>query len=353
MTSWHDVATCLADDLAISPGQAITVRDRAGRPDALNALTQVIGARGATVAVESMTNDQLLEILSDDERMSDWLEERRATAAHTHAVVVLTGLPLDECTDDRGLLALWDDARAVIDGTAEARGVPLLLAATPTTDLAATLGISLADLDSRVLPALVTPPSELARLARRYVDMLESDPLVLETPGCSLELRRGTRPWLVDDGALSDDDRRARATVVNLPAGVIYATVLEEATHGSVRLHELAGVSDVVLTFAQGSVERIEAAEGADRIRRLFADHVGEPRRVAYISIGINAALDRRLGWPIVDEHQAGAVLLSLGDNLYLGGANGSSLNADAIAVTPTLRAGGQTVVGDGRLIVP
>lgn len=351
MTSWYDVASCVADNLVIGPGQAITVRDRAGRPDALAALTDAISARGATVAVESMTNEELLQILGDDERMSDWLEDRRATAAHTHAVVVLTGLPLNECTDDRGLLALWDDARAVIDGTAEARGVPLLLAATPTTDLAATLGVSLADLDALVLPALVTPPSELARLARRYIDMLESDPLVLETPGCSLELRRGNRPWLVDDGALSDEDRRARATVVNLPAGVIYATVLEEASYGSVRLHELAGVSDVVLTFAEGRVEGIECAEGGDPIRRLFAEHVGEPRRVAYISIGINAALNRRLRWPLVDEHQAGAVLLSLGDNLYLGGSNGSSLNADAISVTPTLRAGGQTIVREGGLV--
>jgi hypothetical protein len=351
VTSWHDVANCVADDLAISPGQAITVRDRAGRPDALAALTDAIRARGATVAVESMTNEQLLEILTDDERMSDWLEERRATAAHTHAVVVLTGLPLNECTNDRGLLALWDDARAVIDGTAEARGVPLLLAATPTSELATTLGVSLADLDRRVLPALVTPPSELARLARLYIEMLESEPLVLETPGCSLELRRGTRPWLVDDGALSDEDRRARATIVNLPAGVIYATVLEEATYGSVRLHELAGVSDVVLTFAEGRVEGIDCAEGADPIHRMFAEHVGEPRRVAYLSIGINAALDRRLGWALVDEHQAGAVLLSLGDNLYLGGANGSSLNADALAISPTLRAGGHTVVGEGRLV--
>jgi leucyl aminopeptidase (aminopeptidase T) len=351
MTSWLDVARCVADDLAISPGQAITLRDRAGRPDALAALTDAIRARGATVAVESMTNEELLEILVDDDRMSDWLEERRATAADTDAVVVLTGLALNECTDDRGLLALWDDARAVIDGTAEARGVPLLLAATPTHDLAMTLGVSLADLDRQVLPSLVTPPSDLARLARAYIEMLESDPLVLETPGCSLELRRGTRPWLVDDGALSDEDRQARATVVNLPAGVIYATVLEEATYGSVRLYDLAGVSDVVLTFAEGRVEGIEAAGGADPIHRLFAEHVGEPRRVAYVSIGINAALDRRLGWPLVDEHQAGAVLLSLGDNLYLGGANGSSLNADAIAVMPRLRAGGQTIVSEGRLV--
>jgi leucyl aminopeptidase (aminopeptidase T) len=347
VTSWHDVASCVADDLAIGPGQAITVRDRAGRPDALAALTDAICARGATVAVESMTNEELLEILADDERMSDWLEERRATAAHTHAVVVLTGLPLNECTDDRGLLALWDDARAVIDGTAEA-----LLAATPTAELATTLGVSLADLDSQVLPALVTPPSELARLARLYIEMLESEPLVLETPGCSLELRRGTRPWLVDDGALSDEDRLARATILNLPAGVIYTTVLEEATYGSVRLHELAGVSDVVLTFAEGKVEGIDCLEGADLIHRMFAEHVGEPRRVAYLSIGINAALDRRLGWALVDEHQAGAVLLSLGDNLYLGGANGSSLNADALSVTPTLRAGGHTVVREGRLTI-
>ncbi len=83
----------------------------------------------------------------------------------------------------------------------------------------------------------------------------------------------------------------------------------------------------------------------------MFAEHVGEPRRVAYLSIGINAALDRRLGWALVDEHQAGAVLLALGDNLYLGGANGSSLNADALAISPTLRAGGHTVVGEGRLV--
>jgi len=140
--------------------------------------------------------------------------------------------------------------------------------------------------------------------------------------------------------------------VNNLPAGAVYTTVVEEATQGSIRISRAAEARDITLHFMGGRAMAIDAAEGKAELDALFARHSGEARRVSHVGIGLNPYLRRDIGWTLVDEHRHGNLLLAMGENRYLGGANRSSLNVDFALPAATLLADGQVIVGDGTLAV-
>ena len=93
-------------------------------------------------------------------------------------------------------------------------------------------------------------------------------------------------------------------------------------------------------------------AQGKADLDALFARHSGEARRVSHVGIGLNPHLRREIGWTLVDEHRHGNLLLAMGENRYLGGANQSSLNVDFALPTVTLLADSQVIVVDGTLVV-
>jgi hypothetical protein len=53
-----------------------------------------------------------------------------------------------------------------------------------------------------------------------------------------------------------------------------------------------------------------------------------------------------------VDEHVAGCLFISLGENRYMGGQNETSLNVDYAIPATTLVADGRMIVAAGKLVV-
>ena len=53
-----------------------------------------------------------------------------------------------------------------------------------------------------------------------------------------------------------------------------------------------------------------------------------------------------------MDEHIHGGLLISLGENRYMGGQNESSLNVDYAIPQATLLVDGQPIVQEGRVVV-
>ena len=123
---------------------------------------------------------------------------------------------------------------------------------------------------------------------------------------------RGGRPLLVDDGVVDEHDIAAGAVVSNLPAGSVYWTVLEDRTRG-------------LLETADGAVPQF------DEQGRIIGDQlIGE--RVGHVGIATNPLVISDIGWTIVDEHRAGAIFVSIGENRYMGGSNASAVNVDVVA---------------------
>jgi hypothetical protein len=106
--------------------------------------------------------------------------------------------------------------------------------------------------------------------------------------------------------------------------------VLEDRTRGEVEL-------------VDGSTLRFD-----DEGRVVDGTWGGE--RVSHLGIARNPAVTGTIGWTIVDQHRPGAVFLALGENRYMGGENESAINVDLMLASPTVVAGGITLVDNGSL---
>jgi leucyl aminopeptidase (aminopeptidase T) len=232
--------------------------------------------------------------------------------------------------------------------------LPFLLVAVATRERAKHFGQEIEELERVLLPALAATPDELQREVNRILPALADDePLVIRSRGLELRLRRGGRRWFSDEGRMPSAEQLGGAQpVLNLPAGSLYTTVIEDATTGSLYLAEAGEACDVVLHFEEGRVAGIDAAAGVEELAAMFDRHSGEPRRVSHVGIGLNPYLATTIGWPLVDEHRHGSLFIAFGENRYLGGENASSLNVDFVISDASLAVGSRAVVEGGEVVV-
>jgi hypothetical protein len=235
----------------------------------------------------------------------------------------------------------------------EARRLPYLLVAVPAGGYPGRAGAP-DPLERRLLPALAVPVGELRVAAERVLGAARvGERLTRRTaPGAEWRASLAGRPWLTDDGRIDARDRRARAHVGTLPAGAVYTTVVEESPAGVLSLPEATGARDVRLTSAGRRIVDVAAGEGRERLLGLLARHGGDPDRVGHVGVGLNPALRGFLGWPLVDDHVRGAVLVALGENRHLGGRIRSDLNVDRALPRASPAIDDRPIVERGRLVV-
>ena len=352
---WDDVAERAVLALGVAAGESIAVRDRAARPEALVAVLAALARHDLTPSLEMMPNDLLVQILREAPlaHLHGWDRHRIVDAERVAGALRLAGGDAPDLDGiDPARRAAWQQAVARVEQVIERRRVPVVVLAVPTLERARALGCDLAALDDAVLPALAVPSSVLAELTSDALAIAQtSTELVIRSPGCELTMSTAGRTWLRDVGRLTDAARAKGATVVNLPSGSIYTTVVEPSVSGTVRVDALAACRDVVLTFADGRISGIAASVGdVASVEALFDTSSGEARRISHVGIGLNPAVGAAArGWVLVEENASGSVYLALGENRYLGGANESSLNVDAVVSGGSLWAGGRHVHAAAR----
>jgi leucyl aminopeptidase (aminopeptidase T) len=351
---WRRVAARAVAGLDVQPGEFVQVRDQAGRPEVLVEMLLAVERAGATPWLEIEPPAYVRRLLAegDPARLAGWDRHRGDLIGRIDRVLVLGGEDLDLGDAPPEAIAAWQAARHRVREAEEARRLPFLLLAVPTTDRARQAGKTLAGLDAAVLPALAAEAATLRREIDRVLGRVAAGRTLTVHSGadCTLHLTLAARPWMSDDGAIDADDRARGAVVSNIPGGSIYTTVLESATHGQLCLRQAGEARDVVLRFAEGRIVEIAAASDAAALRAMFDRHSGEPRRISHIGIGLNPYLRQPLNWVLLDEHIHGALFIAFGDNRYMGGANESSLNVDYTLPDARLLVDDQVVVADGKV---
>jgi leucyl aminopeptidase (aminopeptidase T) len=320
MSTIAAVARRVADAIPTAR-HVVLVRDRCGRAEVVDAVIAELHARGLETVVEHVSNARLRDIVAgtDAEALAGWDAERAQDTARVEAVISLGGWPADLSGLPPESVTAWTAAVARVETELESRRVPMVFVAVPTIATAQALDIDLDDLDRNVFDAIAISAAELVAATAPVVAILEAaDELELVTGSGVATVRRGGRPLLVDDGVVDADDIAAGAVVSNLPAGSVYWTVLEDHTRGSV------GV-------AAGSVLHF-----GDDGRVVDGPFAGE--RVGHLGIATNPLITSDIGWTLVDEHRAGAVFVSLGENRYMGGSNASAVNVDLVAESGVVR---------------
>ena len=352
-SSASPLARRIVAGLNVQPGELIQVRDHVDRPDVLFEVLLAIDLAGATPVVDHQSPAYLNRWLAEatPDAIAQSARQRRRVLEQVDRVVSLSGGMPDFSLAVPEALAAWQQMDEELTAIEEARRLPILVVAVPSAPRAARLGMTLAALEARVMPALLLDANASRMLIGRALEAVSGSHIAIGTgDSCELHLYHGDRRWHGDDGVIDDEDRRRLTIVSNLPAGSVYTTVLEERTHGRLHLPSAPGASDVTLHFEEGRIVAIDAAHGAGALADWLDSHSGEPRRVSHIGIGLNPHLHSPIGWTLVNEHIAGALFLALGENRYMGGKNESSLNHDFALVGASLHVDGRAVVEDGNL---
>lgn len=342
------------DGLGVAEGELILVRDHTGRWDVLQEVLLTIEARGATPLPEIVTAGYLERLIASAPAsyLASWDQHRGRWMHEADRVLVLQGEPMETATSDEleDALKAWRRAAGRLGGIEEERRLPYLLVGIPTEAHATILGVSFEELEATILPSLEVPAETLrAEIRQVMAAVAVGRRMTIQTgEGHELTLTLGNRPWMDDDGDITEEDRERGGVVSNLPAGSVYTTVIEDATFGAIFLPRAANATGVVLHFTDGEVTKLSAESGADDLRAFFDQHRGDARRVGHVGIGLNPALNRLLGWVLPDEHVHGCLFLSLGENRYMGGQNASSLNIDFVVPKATLLIDERVIVQDG-----
>lgn len=173
--------------------------------------------------------------------------------------------------------------------------------------------------------------------------------LRIEAEGTDLTLSVNGRVWVNSDGKR------------NMPSGEVFTGPVETSAAGRVRFtirSSPAGVDvdGVELTFRGGEVVEARADVGEEYLRQALATDDGA-KRLGEVGIGTNFGIARPIGAILFDEKIGGTVHLALGRSYpETRGKNQSALHWDLIC---DLRAGGrltadgETVMQDGRFVVP
>jgi leucyl aminopeptidase (aminopeptidase T) len=339
----------------VQPGELIVVMDHAGRDDVLRKVLLNIELAGATPLPEIAPPDHLAKVLyaGETEHIAQMDRHRAMWMQQCDRIIVLSGGWLDLKDAPAENIQAWSDAQARLAEIEEAKRTPNFVVAVPNEAQAQRLGVTLEELERILHDPIVAPLMDLQNAALRIQHKLAGERIVIRSgAGCELRMAHGSRPVLIDDGYIDDNDRARGAVVSNLPAGSVYTTVIEDSVQGALFMPQAGDARDVTLHFSSGRVNKIEAASGADEIEAMFDGHAGESRRIGHIGIGANPHLRKPIGWTLVDEHVWGALYIAFGENRYMGGENESALNEDFALHNATLEVDGAPLLQGGRIVL-
>ena len=168
---WPKAAEHMATGLGVKPGELVQVRDGAGRPEILEEVLLAVELTGATPLPELISPSYMRRMLSGatTDYLSRWDHKRQAWMHQTDRVLDLQGAELDESGVPTEKLRAWQEAAHRLTVTEEDIGpLPFSLVAIPTQERAMQLGMSLKELEARVLPALLASTDELRAEIRNY-----------------------------------------------------------------------------------------------------------------------------------------------------------------------------------------
>lgn len=268
----------------------VLVRDRCGRDHVVDAVVDECRRRGLDPVVENVSNEDLRTLIasSTPTELARWDLERADVTGSVNGLIVLGGWAADLAGLPAASVGAWASAAGRVERALERRHVPTVVVAVPTDYVAQRLGMELAELEARVLPALLMTAASLNTDIASLVSLLTTTSKVDVLTGAgTLTIERGDRPLMIDDGVIDDADIACGAGVSNLPAGSTYWTVVEDTTRGDIAL-------------ADGSLLRFD---GDGRV--IAGPYAGE--RISHVGIATNAQVSGTIGWTIVDEHRRGA----------------------------------------------
>ncbi|MBI5089937.1 MAG: hypothetical protein HZB15_14035, partial [Actinobacteria bacterium] len=131
------IARRIVDAVPTASGMVL-VRDRCGRDDVVDAVVAACTARGLVPVVERVSNQALRDVIGScpPDELARWDIERIDVARQVGALIVLGGWRADLDGLPPASVAAWTAAVGRVERVLEARMVPTVVAAVPTSYVA-------------------------------------------------------------------------------------------------------------------------------------------------------------------------------------------------------------------------
>lgn len=227
--------------------------------------------------------------------------------------------------------------------------------ARPYPTLAKAYGVPQEAWERQVYEASLVPPGELRRTGRRIAKRLERGREVHLTHdnGTDLTLRLAGYTPRVNWGVV-DAEARKRATgmLVNIPAGNVIVALDVKRAEGKLIANRTSYSDDsratgTEFTFRGGRLVKAEFETGAETFRTPYATATKGRDRPGILSVGLNPRLKDT---PQMEDLERGAVLVSVGGNAFLGGANTSNFLGFGVVAEGRLEIDGEPIADGGNL---
>jgi leucyl aminopeptidase (aminopeptidase T) len=232
-------------------------------------------------------------------------------------------------------------------------GNPLM----PTEAVARFYGVPLADLEARFWEAVQAPHQEIEEKGMRVKSVFESgrEVRIKTKAGTDLRLRlAGTRVGL-SDGQIhkAPVDKPEQ---VWLPAGEVYTAPEVASVNGTVVVpaaqYRGIKIKDLRLTFENGRLTRIEAAQNAEALKEALAKSSGDKDLFSFVDVGVNPASRTIKNSDYSTFEMAGMVTIGIGQAPWAESPNKSEFAQEFFIPNATLEVDGKTIVRDGALSI-
>ena len=200
------------------------------------------------------------------------------------------------CPSER--LKAWNQAIGVLVNQQESRHVPCCMIAHPGALRQDELLVPRGDIYSIIENAINVDIIELDERVRSVKQTIENGSVLdIRSPnGSRLECQLGSRPVFENDGRLRDN------SALNLPFGAISFTVPETTVKGSICFRRWRNAQDLTITFVDGRISDISAANSPKAFADFVGTHSGHRDRISHIGIGVNPGIQSSTGLISVDE---------------------------------------------------
>jgi aminopeptidase len=232
----------------------------------------------------------------------------------------------------------------------------------PTMPSAATArfyGVPLAEMEARFWQAVNTPHAVIEENSQRVKGALASgnEVRIRSQEGTDLRFNLADEKGVhVSDGQIHSQPVE-RPEQVWLPAGEVYTVPEATSVNGTVfvPLAEYRGIKirDLRLTFVNGKVTKIEAAQNAEALKQALAQSSGDKDVFSFLDIGVNPN-SRMIGNSnYCTFEMAGMVTIGIGQAPWAPGCtNQSEFEQEFFIPRATLEVDGRPIVKDGKIAV-
>ncbi len=168
--------------------------------------------------------------------------------------------------------------------------------------------------------------------------------------GTDITLNVDGRMWITDDHGLA----REKGAFTNLPAGAIFAPIIEKKANGTIvvdgALDNSKLSAPLQLTVKKGAISEYEGAGEADYLSKKFEGSVRKSRYLSGFGIGMNPKAGI-VGHPLQDEIALGTATFYIGENYSFGGKIRAPVRISGIIRKATVKIGEITIIEEGKLV--